>query len=221
MNKKISTKTNQEASLDFSEMFSSPKDIEFQFFTFNKDETIMSQTKENKMLYLITDGKVKVSRILENGNQSIVHFAKPKDLIGELELLGVEEEPREVKAQTEVECLGISVVKYQSYLLNDVVFLNYLSTYLASKLLDRTNRLGDGSNYQLIHRLSAFILEAQVNNVYNEKHTEVAEYLNVSYRHLTYTFKRLLDENILVKKKRLYIITNPKRLEEYAGYVHV
>lgn len=221
MNKKISTKTNQEASLDFSEMFSSPKDIEFQFFTFNKDETIMSQTKENKMLYLITDGKVKVSRILENGNQSIVHFAKPKDLIGELELLGVEEEPREVKAQTEVECLGISVVKYQSYLLNDVVFLNYLSTYLASKLLNRTNRLGDGSNYQLIHRLSAFILEAQVNNVYNEKHTEVAEYLNVSYRHLTYTFKRLLDENILVKKKRLYIITNPKRLEEYAGYVHV
>lgn len=221
MIKKTSTKISQVAPIDFSIMFSSLKDIDFQIFTFNKDETIMSQTKENEMLYLITNGKVKVSRILENGNRSIVHFAKPKDLIGELELLGVEDDPREVKAQTEVECLGISVVKYQSYLLNDVVFLNYLSTYLASKLLDRTNRLGDGSNYQLIHRLSAFILEAQVNSVYKEKHTEVAEYLNVSYRHLTHTFRRLLDENILIKKEKSYLIINPERLKEYAGYVHI
>ncbi|MEG0327697.1 MAG: transcriptional regulator YeiL [Erysipelothrix sp.] len=221
MIKNTSTMIGQNTPFNFSKMFSTPKDIEFKIFTFNKDETIMSQTKDINMLYVIIDGKVKVSRILENGNRSIVHFAKPGDFIGELELLGVEDEPREVKAQTEVKCLGISVIKYQSYLLKDVVFLNYLSTYLALKLLDRTNRLGDGSNYQLIHRLSAFILEAQVNNVYKEKHTEVAEYLNVSYRHLTHTFKRLMDEKIIIKKQRSYVIINLERLSDYAGYVHV
>lgn len=202
-------------------MISSPYHIHYEIHTYDKDEIIMSHGHENDMLYIILNGKVKISRILENGNRSIIHFAKSGDFIGELELLGAEDDPREVIAKTSTTCFGISVFEYRTYLLNDVLFLNHLSKYLASKLLDRTNRMGDGSNYQLIHRLSAFILDAEVNGIYKEKHTEVSEYLNVSYRHLTYTFKRLIDEGTLLKAGNSYSILDRNALTKYAGYVHV
>jgi len=38
--------------------------------------------------------------------------------------------------------------------------------------------------------------------VYSEKHTETAEYLSVSYRHLLYTFKTFIDEGLLIKIKK-------------------
>ena len=42
--------------------------------------------------------------------------------------------------------------------------------------------------------------------LYKEKHTETAEFLGVSYRHLLHTFKGFYSEGLLVKEGKKYRI---------------
>jgi len=58
-----------------------------------------------------------------------------------------------------------------------------------------------------VNRLANFILLSADGEIYNRKHTEVAEYLGVSYRHLLHVFSVLCEADILqhMDKKRYRI----------------
>jgi len=56
-------------------------------------------------------------------------------------------------------------------------------------------------------------LEHQQGGNYNLSHTDVSEYLNVSYRHVLYVMKKLCNEGVIAKGKG-YVILNEKRLKE-------
>ena len=62
--------------------------------------------------------------------------------------------------------------------------------------------------FPLVNRLAAFILLTQHDNVYKEKHTQVAEYLGVTYRHLLYVFAQFSAEGVISKQKAGYLILN-------------
>ena len=86
-------------------------------------------------------------------------------------------------------------------------------------MLNRTERFGQGLNYPLLNRLAAFILYTENEGLYHEKHTEVAEYLSSSYRHLLHTFEQLREKNIVIKEKRGYRIIDRTELERLAGEI--
>jgi CRP/FNR family transcriptional regulator, putaive post-exponential-phase nitrogen-starvation regulator len=71
-------------------------------------------------------------------------------------------------------------------------------------MLARTYFNSKNQNYELKNRLAAYILMSQNNGIYSEKHTETAEYLSVSYRHLLYTFKEFINDDVVVKIKKGY-----------------
>ncbi|GEM_PF-2668351 len=71
-------------------------------------------------------------------------------------------------------------------LLSDCKFLRYLCKYLSEKATNNTSKFSRNESYPLKTRLAAFILDAPVSGIYREPHTEVAEYLGVTYRHLLY-----------------------------------
>ncbi|WEG73083.1 transcriptional regulator YeiL [Vagococcus intermedius] len=183
---------------------------------FTKGERIIRYNSGTDMLYILLEGKAKIYVLHEDGKQSIVHFVQNGELIGELSLLEVEERTKDVIAQTECVCLAIPLQDNREKLLNDVVFLQQLSYYLAEKVLNRTERFSEGLNYPLMNRLAAFILYTENDGFYHEKHTEVADYLGVSYRHLLYTFEQLRDNQVLKKDKPGYWIQNRAKLEALA-----
>ena len=53
----------------------------------------------------------------------------------------------------------------------------------------------------------------EYNDIYSEKHTETAEYLGVSYRHLLYTFSLFRDEGLIFKEKKGFKINREGLME--------
>ena len=61
--------------------------------------------------------------------------------------------------------------------------------------------------YELSYRLAELLLvAANHEDVYKKKHTEIAEYLGVSYRHLIYTFKQFRERGFIQKQGTAYHI---------------
>ena len=59
-----------------------------------------------------------------------------------------------------------------------------------------------------------FILTTSHNGIYREKHTEVAEYLGVTYRHLLYVLAKFVKSGILAKSEQGYVIKNKSALRK-------
>jgi hypothetical protein len=63
------------------------------------------------------------------------------------------------------------------------LFLHHLSKYSGDKLLERTDHYTAMQDYELKNRLAKYILQIENNGYFQEKLTETAEYVGVSYRH--------------------------------------
>ncbi len=70
-------------------------------------------------------------------------------------------------------------------------------------------------NYSLEKRLASFIIQYQHDGIYDLPHTDVSEYMNVSYRHILHVLKHFCELNILTKS-RGYYITDYTKLNEIA-----
>ena len=109
-----------------------------------------------------------------------------------------------------------SPVRCRSQLLSDPVFLRGLCIQLSRRLQTNTTFLCKNTAYPLENRLAAFILLTETGGIYREKHTEVSEYLGVSYRHLLYVLAGFVRNGILEKTKSGYRIIDRARLQALA-----
>jgi len=180
---------------------------------FSPNENIIDSYKPITKLYFLLKGKAKVSLVHEDGKRSIVHFVKPEEFIGELTLLDIEKEHKDVIAISECHCISVSIEDTKDILLKDHEFLLILSRYIGEKLIERTWFASKHQNYELKNRLAAYILMTEYNDIYSEKHTETAEYLGVSYRHLLYTFSLFRDEGLIFKEKKGFKINREGLME--------
>ncbi len=171
---------------------------------FEPKEDIISFNKPIDKLRFMIRGRAKITFIHEDGKQSIVHFAKMGEYLGELTFLKIEKEHKNVTAISESIFISIDMNLAKKILINDNEFLFSLSQFIGNKMLERTYFNSKNQNYELKNRLAAYIFISQNNGIYSEKHTETAEYLSVSYRHLLYTFKEFINSGVVVKIKKGY-----------------
>lgn len=74
----------------------------------------------------------------------------------------------------------------------------------------RMEHFSHAQTFELKYRLAALLLEVSVNDQYTENNTQIADYLGISYRHLTYTFKYLRENGYIKKNHAGYLINPPK-----------
>lgn len=182
---------------------------------YEADESIISSNHELKTLHFLISGTAKITLIHENGKRSIVHFVESEEFIGELTLIGIEKEHKDVIALTKCVCLSVSISKHKEELLKDADFLLMLSQYIGSKMLKRTWFSTKLQNYEFRNILAAYILMTECDGLYKEKHTETSEFLGVSYRHLLHTLKEFREQGLVTKYKNAYTI-NVEELEVLA-----
>lgn len=175
-------------------------------FEFEPKEMVLNLGEDSEYLYFILQGRAKIYMVHENGKRSLLQFISTGDMIGELSLLEVEKQTKDIMAVDKLTCLVIPLPVAKSVLLKDNQFMNYLSTYLAKKLLNRVNHFTNGQNYELKYRLATYILKVEVDGMYMEKQTETAEFLGVSYRHLFHTLKQFQQLGLLIKEGKNYRI---------------
>ena len=173
--------------------------------TYGNKEWIQHASSSIDYLYLLLDGKAKLVKGEENGKQAILQFLYPGDFIGELTLVGAEKTTKDIISIGNSVCLAIPMFYAEKHLLTDNAFLRMISQYTGTKLLERTERAIHSQLYEFKYRLAELLLTITVDDIYQEKHTEMAEYLGVSYRHLLYTFQHFRDQGLIDKGKKIKI----------------
>ena len=179
---------------------------------FNSEEKILQEGEEIRSLYYLTDGRAKLFLSHENGRISLINFLNAPCFIGEMELLGAQETANGVTAITPCTCYAVNIEKCRDMMLNDVKFLRHLCLFLSQKAINNTYNYSRNQSYPLEVRLANFILLTSCNRMYREKHTEVSEFLGVTYRHLLYVLADFVKHGYLKKTKQGYYIENPDAL---------
>ncbi|MCE5041192.1 transcriptional regulator YeiL [Mammaliicoccus sciuri] len=171
------------------------------FFISQKDHIIQDTQKPEYLFYLVK-GKTKLYEYMENGQVSLIDFFAPSSFIGEMELIDEHVAPLNELKDT---------------LLTDPVLLKNLLSYIAHKNMKNIRTSTRNQSYPLSKRLASFILVTEQNGKYEEKHTQVAQYLGVSYRHLLFVIADFVQKGYLAKENNSYNILNMDELKKLAN----
>ncbi|WP_432408027.1 transcriptional regulator YeiL [Wukongibacter sp. M2B1] len=183
---------------------------------FEPDEMLLQEGEKPQYLYYLLDGRAKLFLSHKNGIISLINFLNAPCFIGEMELLKASETASGVKAITVCTCFTIQINKCKELLLMDNKFLKYLCVFLSKKAIGNTYNYSRNQSYSLDVRLADFILMTANHSLYRERHTEVAEFLGVTYRHLLYVLADFVKRGILLKAPQGYIIEKPDELRRIA-----
>ena len=167
----------------------------------------------------MVEGKAKLYVTHKNGKISLIDFLTAPTFMGEIELLNSERYSRGIQTVTNSICFAISIRELKEKLLADPVFLKMLCLFLSTKTTTATTKYTQNQAYPLENRLASFILLSSDQQFYKEKHTEVCEYLGVSYRHLLYVLAQFNDAGYITKQNRGYLLTNRDALEKLAAEI--
>ena len=182
---------------------------------FHKDDNIYKINSQITCCYFILSGIAKIYIDHDNGRRSILDFVGCNDWLGELSLFCNEADIKENKVLQDVNCLEFDLNTLRKLCKEDARVSYYFARYISNKLLSRSYRMSESLNYSLNKRLATFILQYQQNGSYDIPHTDVSEYLNVSYRHVLYVIKQFREWGILEKGMgKGYHILNLDKLKE-------
>lgn len=184
---------------------------------FDSGESILREGENPAFLYYLMDGRAKLFISQENGRISLINFLNAPCFIGEMELLGAQNAANGVMAITPCTCYAIHIDDCKSQILNDAKFLRHLCLFLSKKAIGNTANYTQNQSYPLEVRLANFILLTSCNRMYREKHTEVSEFLGVTYRHLLYVLADFVKRGLLKRTKQGYYIQDLIALRKIAG----
>ena len=184
--------------------------------TFDSTESILREGENPDFLYYLVDGRAKLFLSQKNGRISLINFLNAPCFIGEMELLGAQEAANGVTAITPCTCYAIHIMECKDKILNDTKFLRYLCLFLSQKAIGNTYNYTKNQSYPLEARLANFILLTSCNRLYREKHTEVSEFLGVTYRHLLYVLADFVKRGLLKKTEQGYSIQDLDALSKIA-----
>lgn len=169
---------------------------------FAKDDNIYKINSQVTKCYYILSGTAKIYIDHKNGRRSILEFAGTNDWLGELSLFSDEEDIKENRVLQEITCLEFDVKVLRKLCKENASVSNYFASYISKKLLSRSYRMSESLNYSLNKLLATFILQYQQDGRYEIPHTDVAEYLNVSYRHVLCVMRQFCEMGILSNNKK-------------------
>lgn len=179
---------------------------------YQRNETIIRQSSKLDYLFILLSGKARIIQQEPNGKNLILQFLEPGDFIGELTVVKAEDAPKDVIAIGFVRCLAIPLRVVENSLMKEAEFPKFIAKYIGEKLLLRMTHFSQAQTFELKYRLAVLLLEVTVNDQYHENNTQIADYLGVSYRHLSHTFKYLRENGYIEKKKAGYRIY-PEKLQ--------
>lgn len=183
---------------------------------FDSMENILREGEKPESLFYLISGRAKLFLSHENGRISLINFLDAPCFVGEMELLGAQEAANGVTAITPCTCYEIHSNQCREKMLNDTKFLRYLCLFLSQKAIGNTHHYSKNLSYPLAVRLANFILLTSCNNMYREKHTEAADFLGVTYRHLLYVLADFVKCGYLKKTEQGYLIQDLTALRNIA-----
>lgn len=200
------------------QLFSAPVKALLEVHVFKKGEYVCEELMPPQRLYFLVKGRVKLYMIHLDGNVSLAQYYEPGDILGELGFLGIRNESQSIQAVEDSVCLALSFKEYEELILSDAVFLRNLSKLIAEKMLRGISKLVVTQTYPLENRMAAYLLEK--NQEMGDgawirlSLTDLAQYLGVSYRHLSRVIKNFAEAGWIEKERGRLKIKDQGSLKE-------
>lgn len=196
----------------FLDWFGSRYNDRVQAVCYEAGEHLIEQENAQGALFLLMQGKVRISTLLPNGKHRILTTENALALLGEVELLQLNPPLMTVRAMTFCRAALLPYALCREQLLGDAAFLRRLALQLSRKERRSVERLMLAFSYPLENRLARFILEMQEERLFPVRKVEAADMLGVSYRHLSQVLGVFVKAGYLEKSGLRYEIKNPEAL---------
>lgn len=188
----------------------------FYLIRFQKGEYIYRTDYQKQYLLFFLSGKIKVCSHLSNGKSLLVCFFTSFQVLGDLELFEMDTSGTTVQAVEPCICIALKTVNIRKRLMEDTLFLQFISKSLADKLNRSTLNNSINLLYPLENKLASYIYQVSANDLFSENLTQLSELLGTSYRHLLRVIKQFVEDGILEKAAAGYHIKDSGKLKELA-----
>lgn len=179
---------------------------------FEPGKLILREGQRVTRLYYLVEGRAKLFTTLKNGRVNLFNFYEVPSFLGDMELIDPDSYTKGVRAHTRCYCIALDLTRCGERMLADPKFLRTICRYLGRKINGNSLNSTQNQGYPLKYRLASYILLTSLNGVYNEPHTETAEYLRVSYRHLLYVLAQFCRQGLIEHGPNGYLVRDPDGL---------
>jgi CRP-like cAMP-binding protein len=164
--------------------------------------------------YIITKGKVKVSKISSQGKETILDFFGPGEMVGEVAVFAGKAYPASAQAQSDASLLGIQKSALLDFLSRYPEVTLRIINILSGRLRDSQNRLRDLAGERVEQRLARILmmLSARLGKTLPFTRQELADMAGTT----TETAIRILSQwkarGIVASSRGKTVITNDLKL---------
>lgn len=174
----------------------------FELYQFHKGEYLLMQGQRLDYLYILVEGKLKISHTTANGLTILNCFAYPIYILGEVEFLNHKDVINNIYALEDTYCLRLSIELYQEILFHDSIFMCYLAKSIAYKLYNTNHNSSISLNYPVENRLASYLVACEKEGVIEDNFVLVAEMIGCSYRQLQRVLNSFCQKKYVKKIKR-------------------
>lgn len=193
---------------------------------FRKGETIYKEYTKPIGLYCLNEGKVKLVKYSDNGNEVIIGLKKPVDFIDLETLLANEKYNHTAIALEDTAVCIITEENFRKVLSENCVFANKLLKNISQSLLDYNEWFVNITQKQIHARIAKTLLKLKEFYGLSDddflnvslKRSDIAALSCITTANVIRTISAFEKENIIECDKKRIKILNHKKLEEISQY---
>lgn len=175
------------------------QDYELVLYSFDAYEKLNEKLNPKQFLLFLVSGDVALKSVRFDGSLSQTTIAKPFTCFGEMEFAYPKAKQNIIETVTECEMIGIDIEKYKSKIENDAKLLNLLLKSVVRKIAIISDILYETTDVQ--SRVLFYLEnETQAHEIHGVE--QLSQHLNCSRRQLQRVLKNMVNEGMIVKKKK-------------------
>lgn len=187
--------------------------------TYVSGSRLFSQGEEARTLYLLVDGKLKVSMLSPEGKRLILAFKSPFDFVGDIEYVRKCRLINTVETVTSTTVIRIPYCVLESEMAGNAEWLQFLLESITRKFEIKSHAMNFSLLYAVDVRVASYLLAMTPNQTTLDSTSlvDMADLIGTSYRHLNRVLKQFEEQGWLVKKRGKITITDRSALLAQTG----
>ncbi|AQQ53388.1 Crp/Fnr family transcriptional regulator [Planococcus lenghuensis] len=183
-------------------------------------ERLFTQGEEAHALYLLVDGKLKISMLSPEGKRLIAAFKTPFDLVGDIEYVQACPLINTVEAVTETQVIRIPFPVLRNEMADNAAWLQFLLETITRKFEVRSRVMNFNLLYAVDVRIASYLLSMTPDRAVIDSTSlvDMADLIGTSYRHLNRVLEQFEQAGWITKKRGKITIYNREALLEQAGH---
>ncbi len=180
---------------------------------------LFSQGENSNTLYLLVEGKLKVSRLSPEGKRLILAFKSPFDFVGDIEYVRKCPLINTVEAVTATTVIRIPYDVLDSEMTGNTEWLQFLLETITHKFELKSHAMNFSLLYAVDVRVASYLLAMTPDDTTLDSTSliDMADLIGTSYRHLNRVLKQFEEHGWIVKKRGKITVTDRTSLLEQMG----